>query len=382
MPRITYHEFRPGKWVKLVDGKAVGRATPAEVAAWKKEQVAPARIWEDVVATASGPPSGKVKSTRPPLEAELPAESGTPSESSESTLWQDLVKQSKRPARAEGPPKPRPRQEDTAWTEQAQIWEDVVKRARRPGPGAERQPAQKAPIPPRPAPEVEAKPAVKAVPAPPSRSETVCSPSATKPADKGSITQKPSAAEVVSKSTGRGRRKTAAAKPKEKTAALSKAPAAEPTPKPTAPAKRTAKAEAKPRREATSARRALPAAAQPGPKVRAAKAIRERPAAKAAIPKSRSGSAAVSRRTTGKSKTPATQEQPNPLYLWIAAAQSDDPIAAVRTGLARYQERFNHVAEVVLCHSSDLPTLEEAKLPVDLREGKSLAPHNFWIGSK
>jgi hypothetical protein len=70
------------------------------------------------------------------------------------------------------------------------------------------------------------------------------------------------------------------------------------------------------------------------------------------------------------------------LYLWISAGQADDLIAAVRTGLARYQERFSHVAEVVLCHSTDLPTLEEAKLPVDLREGKSLAPRNFWIGSK
>jgi hypothetical protein len=70
------------------------------------------------------------------------------------------------------------------------------------------------------------------------------------------------------------------------------------------------------------------------------------------------------------------------LYLWISAGQADDLIAAVRTGLARYQERFNHVAEVVLCHSADLPTLEGAKLPVDLREGKSLAPRNFWIGSK
>ena len=38
MARITYHEFRPGRWVKLVDGKAVGPATEEEVAQWRREQ--------------------------------------------------------------------------------------------------------------------------------------------------------------------------------------------------------------------------------------------------------------------------------------------------------------------------------------------------------
>jgi hypothetical protein len=375
MPKITYHEFRPGKWVKLVDGKAVGRATSAEVAAWKKEQVTPARIWEDVVATASRPPAGKVEVTKRPVEAEPPAESGTASRSTEFTLWQDLVKQSKLTVQAEGPPKPRPHQEDTDWGDQTQIWEDVVERAKRPGPGAERQPAQKAPILARPAPEAKPRPGVKASPASPSAP-------AAKAADKDIASQKPLVAEVASpKLAERGRRKTVAAKPNRKAAAVGKAPEAKPVPKAAPPVKRTAKAEARARGEAASAQKVLPAAAQPSPKVPAATTIRRRPA-KTAIPKPRSSSAAVSHRTTAKSKAPAAQEQPNPLYLWISAAQSDDLIAAVRTGLARYQERFNHVAEVVLCHSTDLPTLEEAKLPVDLREGKSLAPHNFWIGSK
>jgi hypothetical protein len=99
-------------------------------------------------------------------------------------------------------------------------------------------------------------------------------------------------------------------------------------------------------------------------------------------PRPRGSRSAVARRTAGKDKTVTPQERPHQLYLWISAGQADDLIAAVRTGLARYQERFSHVAEVVLCHSADLPTLEGARLPVDLREGKSLAPRNFWIGSK
>ncbi|HOG46648.1 MAG TPA: hypothetical protein PLJ35_21650 [Anaerolineae bacterium] len=32
---IEYVEYRPGKWVKVVDGRIIGRATPAEVAAWQ-----------------------------------------------------------------------------------------------------------------------------------------------------------------------------------------------------------------------------------------------------------------------------------------------------------------------------------------------------------
>ena len=65
MPKITYLEFRPGKWVKLADGKIVGPATAAEVAAWKQEKAAPTRIWEDVVKTAK-PPTIKTLPWPPP----------------------------------------------------------------------------------------------------------------------------------------------------------------------------------------------------------------------------------------------------------------------------------------------------------------------------
>jgi hypothetical protein len=66
----------------------------------------------------------------------------------------------------------------------------------------------------------------------------------------------------------------------------------------------------------------------------------------------------------------------------MVAGQSDDLLAIARAGLARYQQRFDRAAEVVLCHSEDLPALEGGKLPVDLREGKSLPRRNIWIGLK
>jgi hypothetical protein len=66
----------------------------------------------------------------------------------------------------------------------------------------------------------------------------------------------------------------------------------------------------------------------------------------------------------------------------MVAGQADDMLATVRAGLTRYKERFQKAPEVVLCHSEDLPTLEGARLAVDLREGKSLPRRNFWIGLK
>ena len=49
MAELRYLEFKPGRWVKLVDGQVVGPATPEEAAAWKRELAEQIRIWEDVV---------------------------------------------------------------------------------------------------------------------------------------------------------------------------------------------------------------------------------------------------------------------------------------------------------------------------------------------
>lgn len=53
-------EYRPGKWVKVVDGRIVGRATPEEVAAWLRESgrstASPASLVLDVdLGPSSGP---------------------------------------------------------------------------------------------------------------------------------------------------------------------------------------------------------------------------------------------------------------------------------------------------------------------------------------
>ena len=483
MPKITYDEFRPGHWVKKVDGEVVGPATAAEVAAWKQERAAPARIWDDVVATASRPPSGEVKVAKPPAVrvgtpspvpattprvpataprvlggvggAGAPAQPGTPKEPDQSTLWEDLVKRARPSVQAEGPPEPRQRQEDTDWAEQAQIWQDVVKRARRPEAQPEQQSDQGTPISPTAALERESKPATRTPPAPTAVAAEATRPvPAAEPEGKATSAEKVFAAEVVSpKLTGKARRPTTAAEPEAKAVQVSTAPAARPAPKPTLRTGLTAKALAKPAKEPAPAERALPAETPPASKARTARATPQRPvgrterapkaaaktpsvskpaargghpepAAKESLParlldeidgdknlsaakptkeaasakgrrqappapgrertgpRTKSSPAAVSRRTAGKGKPAPPQEQPNQLYLWMSASQADDLIAVVRTGLARYQERFSHAADVVLCHSADLPALEGARLPVDLREGKSLAPRNFWIGSK
>jgi hypothetical protein len=36
----------------------------------------------------------------------------------------------------------------------------------------------------------------------------------------------------------------------------------------------------------------------------------------------------------------------------------------------------------VLCHVDDLPIVDAAGLPVEVREGKGVLPRNFWIGPK
>ena len=49
MAELRYLEFRPGRWVKRVDGQVVGPASAEEVAAWKRKLAEQIRIWEDVV---------------------------------------------------------------------------------------------------------------------------------------------------------------------------------------------------------------------------------------------------------------------------------------------------------------------------------------------
>jgi len=83
-------EFRPGKWIKVVDGHIVGRATPEEVAAWQQagraQLPAPADLELDIDLSpkpATGPAHALDISTRPAFErrgrsSALPAEPRRP----------------------------------------------------------------------------------------------------------------------------------------------------------------------------------------------------------------------------------------------------------------------------------------------------------------
>jgi len=78
MSKVSYLEFRPGRWVKLVDGKVAGPATPEEVAAWRREQAEQARIWEDVLRQAPAPESQPARPAPAPTRARETAERPRP----------------------------------------------------------------------------------------------------------------------------------------------------------------------------------------------------------------------------------------------------------------------------------------------------------------
>ncbi len=81
-----------------------------------------------------------------------------------------------------------------------------------------------------------------------------------------------------------------------------------------------------------------------------------------------------------RSSQAVSRERASQLYLWIMAGAADDLVTIVRSGLARYQERFRQPAEVVLCHMDDIAILEKANLPVDVRQGKGVPPRNSQVG--
>jgi hypothetical protein len=68
------------------------------------------------------------------------------------------------------------------------------------------------------------------------------------------------------------------------------------------------------------------------------------------------------------------------LYLWIMAEPTEDLANTVRTWLPKYEERFSHPPGAVLCHADDLETLEQAKLPLEVRQAKGVPPRHVWIG--
>ena len=342
MPKITYQELRPGKWFRLVDGQIVAAATMAEVAAWRRDNAAPSNIWQDVLKTA-----------RPNTQRAETSAGSTAQGSQQDSFWKDIVKPTKTQPRAESRVVPaedrthplRPRgKEDIDVAEQASIWRDVLNQSKKRAPPT---PPPAVVTPPRAKAEEKqssARVAATERPAPVRVREPeqpVAQRAETKPSGRSAATKskQPEKAKAPLLATKRRPTVTAAkAKPVAAPKVPSVKPKAHPAPKPTPPEK------------------------QP----------------KAKVQPNKTEPASPSRR---KPKAPAAVEPGGPRYLWMVAGQSDDLLATVRAGLTRYQQRFDHAAEVVLCHSEDLPALE-GKLPVDLREGKSLPRRNIWIGLK
>lgn len=356
MPKVTYHEFRPGHWVKLVDGKIVGRATAEEVAAWKREKAEQAVIWQDVVQrAASAEPKPEVSPEMP-----LPESKKIPTEPV--TIWQDVLSQLSRTT----PQAERMTREIEA-TEKAEHTLERVSVEQKPKAVLPESIAKAKPkdvakvVPAKRAVEIEPTPTAKAAPAKAVATKPVTK---AKPKVEQEIASERKAVQAPPVSAVQARQKGT-------TQALSMAGVApeQVSPQPLPKAIRTSKAgapkEAAKRKatgitpEETILSEATPAKAEKG---------RQLP------PK-------ISTRQAKPSST-ASQERPNQLYLWIMAGVSDDLIATVRSGLARYQERFHQPAEVVLCHMDDMAILEKANLPVDVRQGKGVPPRNFWIGLK
>lgn len=364
MPKITYQEIRPGKWFRLVDGQIVAAATPSEVAAWRRDNAAPPGIWQDVLKTA-----------RPAARPEDRSEATSPQGSQQDSFWKDIVKSTKTAPRVEPRVAPaedrmrglRPRgKEDIDIAEQASIWRDVLNQSKK-----------KAPPAPAPVgnPPVKAKEAEKLAPTKPVSPRTP-EPVQAEAAEHKAAT-KVAPAEKPSPTGATAPRKLAARQAAKKTAAAATPVKArkpeKPKSSPTLPEKSTSTAvRVKP--VVPAKKRVVGVKKPPAPKPESPEKPRQ-PQVRAQTPKP----AAPSRKTS-KGKT--TPQPSSPLYLWMVAGQSDDLLATVRAGLTRYQQRFDRAAEVVFCHSEDLPALEGGKLPVDVREAKSLPRRNVWIGSK
>jgi hypothetical protein len=71
-----------------------------------------------------------------------------------------------------------------------------------------------------------------------------------------------------------------------------------------------------------------------------------------------------------------------PSYLWLMAAPGDDLATVARNGITKYAERFSENPGAVLCHESDLESLDAAELPVDVRQRQGVPPRNVWIGPR
>ena len=421
MPTIRYHEFRPGRWVKLVDGKAVGPATAEEVAAWKRELAGQAQIWEDVLkhaapsqATASAPepaqtsqyeqpaaPPVSVASTTPvPPETRATAEP-TPAAPPRILRTVEEIRAAKVAARAEvaepAPQSVREMQATPATVEQElQLSQPAGEcPAARTEPLAETETETQSPA--QPTPEAESSLAIEAVTEPAELAapvhETVQPMLLAAPVEPAAMP----GLKLPEQSAEAG------IEPAVVTLAVPHyAEAQELLPEQATLHDQDAEAEPEPEEEPATVAEAAevdeaaeqwekPAEAQPAEMAteEGPEEARETEPEEVALPEE-DGSRAYARRSHStahaaaakKRAFPSSRDLKGPEYVWFVTAPTDDLIAAVRAGLAKYQERFSQPAGAVLCHAVDLPALEEAALGVDVRQSKGVPAHNFWIGPK
>lgn len=377
MPRVTYHEFRPGHWVKLVDGQVAGPATADEVAKWRRETAEPDKIWQDVVEETT---PAQAESVAP---QDLVADTG---------IWQDVVSQVTPPSAKPEPAAKRAAEAELPPAAKA----PPPKRAVEPGP---RSKAEIAPVSKQAEPsarrKVEAAPAKEApeaLPAAPAKATPVRDFAGPKPTgaslDEEAVTSQPVSVRAAMPPSGT----TAEPEVRVKDAASTKAEKREPV--------RTLEAEAgdkvQPQRRRAGGTAAAKKAAKPKP-APAVEAVSDQkveetepgpaPIVAAPVQATQAKQAPRSRKRTTRRRTRAaagakSRKAAGPSYLWVMAGPADDLMGAVRGGLARYEERFNEPAGTVLCHADDLPVLEQAGLAVDLRQGKGVPPRSFWIGPK
>ncbi len=422
MPTIRYHEFRPGRWVKLVDGKAVGPASAEEVAAWKRELAGQAQIWEDVLKHAT--PSQATDSAPQPEQTsqadETVAQPATPPAAVMPPAPMPLETQpTAEPALAAPPPILRTVEDIRSAKVITRV--QVTAPAPQPAPETEAPPpaveetptsrpaaecavvrteqavetAAEAQLPPPPAPESESPQAAEAGIEPTELAapvEEVAEPAILAAPVELASAPGPELPEPLAQAEIEPAVVTLAA-PRD-------AEAPELVPEAATPHDQDEEAEAELEEEPSIAEEeteaddaaerweeppeAEPAetATEEGPQEASEtepqeEALSDEDAPRPYVRRSRSAARAAEKR-----KGFSSRDIKGPEYLWFVTAPTDDLIATVRAGLSKYQERFSQPAGAVLCHAVDLPALEQAELGVDVRESKGVPAHNFWIGPK
>ncbi len=265
MSTIKYTQVKPGQWVKVRDGKVVGPASEAEVAAWKRHQADPQSLWQDVVRQARPQPAPAKTPRAPEREAGKGSRQRLPEKGL--GIWQDILSQRDRGTAVE-------QEAPVAEIEPSRDEESITPRASRRSPPIE--PSDRKPQP----------------------------------------LQGASAAPDVAAPT---RELDVRQEPADEEETVEAAPENQVPPEPTAPL---------------------------------------------------------------LDSQPLSKESKEPEYLWVMVESGQSLTDAVSYWAREYENRFQRPPSTLLCNALDLPQLEAAQLPLEIREGKGIPVHHFWIGSK